>query len=349
MNINELKVSDVTGKPAHFRAAGLGSEQLADNALFGVEMEMENFECPDNVLHALYEAGWAHRDEGSLVNGKELVMFPPSNGKKAVGVIDKFFNAGLRYTASDRTSVHVHVDMSRDVTVGNLRATLALVYALEVAIYRFSDENRKWGSYSCPLSDMNSDRFTGIFMADTRDSLARALRGNQHEDKYYGCNAVSLFAHSTLEFRYFPCVKDKEKLMQFVNLCLELRAAGIAAGDVRKMCAALRKPAAVAETVAAVLPMSAPHLLPYLDVEEVSRRVHEVMAAVAGSGVADAEPEGKVGPALLRYREARARRAAPVEVVQAVMPEPPRRMEGVADDLYQRLRNMQDAMNPFGQ
>jgi hypothetical protein len=119
VNINHLPLSDVLeGKRARYAAVPGDSKKLArSDILCGIEIELEDFRRPPGGL-AMIDGWWDEHVEGSLQNGKEFVLDPPRNGKELDTGIDKFFDAGFRYTGGERTSVHIHTNMLDGTTVG---------------------------------------------------------------------------------------------------------------------------------------------------------------------------------------------------------------------------------------
>lgn len=285
MNLNKLSVVEISMRPKFERSERATKLLTYNNVLAGVEIELENLADPKGSLYMVQQAGWREMPEGSLVNGHEFAMYPPRNGMELRRTIDKFFNAGFEWTTGERTSIHIHVDMLDGTTIGQMRAIVALTYALEPAIYRVADENRKWASYSCPLSDMTPERMAAFFSTTSAGSLQRAMKGVCHEDKYFGCNLVSVRKHGTLEFRYFPCTTYKTTLMKWLNICIELKIAGSLFNNIQEMERGLNSEHALLQFMKDNMPVAAEALAPYIDAAEAVQRIREV-AAIAADEVA---------------------------------------------------------------
>lgn len=338
MELNDLPLAEATGQRANYAITrhprGAADPRLSHpDVLFGVEIELERFRDVRDNLDNVLQQGWVEHQEGSLVQGREFVMHPPRNGNAALVAIDTFFGSGFRYEASDRASVHIHVDMTDNTTIGQLRSVLALVYMLEGPIYRLADENRKWGSYSCPLTDMGPDRFLGLFAGKTKGEVAKAFAGNYHEEKYYGCNTVSLRKHGTLEFRYFPCTTDKDTLMLWVNLCLELKKAGMTFADPSKLYEEVNNEEKLVEFLKKYMPLSGPALLPYLDAADSHERILSVHAVSNDKNVTKVPRVGENrSPAIKRFLDAKRGIKKAPEPVAEEMP---------IGDLYDILQRQQ--------
>lgn len=287
MNINPLVLAlDVLGKRQRYLPKPGESKNLAESGvLCGIEIELEEFRGNNDKVAGL-EGWWDEHAEGSLVQGREFVLFPPRNGAELDKGVDKFFDAGFRYTGGERTSVHIHVDMLDGTTVGQFRAMFALTYLIEGAIYRVADENRKWGGYSSPLIDMGPERLNKILNGKTNGVFHAGLVGKVHEDKYYGFNAVSLTKHGTLEFRYFPCTDDKRVMYQWVNLCLEIKKAASKFEDASALLAELSNEGDLVRFIERHMPMSAREVLGYLDRPDAIERVRILKALLADDDAA---------------------------------------------------------------
>lgn len=285
--IEKSTIALALGKLPRYKAdvnAAADNDRFAvADLLTGVEIELEDWQEDGNNGDVDLSNYWTEHEEGSLRNGREFVLHPPRNGGKLATAIDQFFACGARWNPSERASVHVHLDMLNGATVAGFRAMFMLFYALEGAIYRVADENRKWASYSCPLIDMRADRLSAILAATTHAGFKRGLVGDYHEEKYYGFNSVSLSKHGTIELRYFPCTTNKATLLSWINLCQELYSAAIEL-DVPTLAQRIRD-LGVEQFIRTHLPRSADDLLAYVDAQEVTQRVAECLAIYSDANV----------------------------------------------------------------
>lgn len=245
----------------------------------GLEIETENFLNVGRATEELRQ-DWCTHVDMSLQDGTEWVTRIPVAGNTLSRAIDSFFAKPRNYTISERTSVHIHINMSDDITVDLFRSMLALVYIVEPAIFRIADENRKWCSYSCPLTDMSQARFTAMFTEQSMERLGAAFAGVKHEDKYYGFNAVSLRKHGTAEFRYFPCTQDKNQLESWIKLVMELKKAAIAYPDPAALLDLLQTADGISAFVRHAMPCSAEAILMYLDRDDAVERAVYLSALI---------------------------------------------------------------------
>lgn len=286
-NINKTVLAEVLGKRQQYVAQpGLSVKLAKSDVLCGIEIELEEFRHAGGGLAKL-DGWWDEHVEGSLVQGREFVLFPPRNGAQLDKGIDLFFDQGFRYTGGERTSVHIHVDMLDGTTVGQFRAMFALTYLLEGAVYRIADENRKWGGYSSPLIDMGPARLNKILNGKTNGVLHAGLVGSTHEDKYYGFNSVSLTKHGTLEFRYFPCTDDKQVMYQWLNLVLEIKIAASKFADATELLEKVKTQDDLLRFVREYLPRSADAIIGYMDRPDAVERGRILTAILGDEGAAE--------------------------------------------------------------
>lgn len=316
------------------------SKYLAvSDTLCGVEIELENFRGDANVLYGV----WDEHQEGSLVNGREFVMHPPRNGADVDAALDLFFDQKFRYTGGERTSVHIHVDVMDGTTIAQLRSMTALTYLIEGAIYRIADENRKWGGYSCPLTDMHPKRLDNVFNSKTVAHFTAGCTGNHHEDKYYGFNLVSVTKHGTVEFRYFPCTDDKATLVQWLNLCLEIKKAGVQFDDPQKVVDQFQTQDSAVAFIRKYLPASADAILMYLNLPDTVDRSKLLDVTIKEQEKeAPRNRNGGVNPLALRFinkrRMERGLDRLPGPEYAAVNPMPPP---------AKRIKNVKKAYNLY--
>lgn len=295
--LNDTLLTDLVAPAGRYKAVAAASPLLAENGLVGVEIELEEFRGDADRTRPL----WTLHDDGSLVNGMEFVLHPPLNGVKLIEGIDRFFDAKFQYTGGERTSVHIHVDMTNGVKVGQFRSLFALTFLLEGAIYRIADEHRKWAGYSSPIIDMSPQRMNRLLAGNTAAQFSAGVTGQIHQDKYYGFNSVSLKKHGTLEFRYFPCTDDKKVMMQWINLVLELKAVALQYNDPDDLLKQFTDDAAVVKWIKKNMPMSADAILQYLDRIDLLDRKRLVLAVMHDKNAAQYRvPEPQISKSLKR-------------------------------------------------
>ena len=287
MQLNYMSIKDALGKRQMNTPEQPAPSPLLVNggdAFVGIEIALEDWKCNVGGWDERIAAYWVEHEEGSLRNGREFVLSPPRKASSIIDALDNFFGLGARWNPSERASVHVHVDMTNGYTVQQFRTLFVLTYMLEGAIYRVADENRKWASYSCPLSDMRQHRMASILAAPTAAEFKKGLVGAYHEEKYYGFNCVSLTKHGTIEFRYFPCTTDKDTIISWINLCYDLY---YTARDIVSIDALYKtvRDMGVVRFLKQHMPKSAEALLVYLDEEDACKRLANCVAMVNDAGL----------------------------------------------------------------
>lgn len=194
----------------------------------GVEIEFENFSRRQlTALEQETPCFWEIRDDGSLRNGAEAVLTQATMGRQLTAALDQFYNRITQFDTGPRTSIHVHLNMRQDYdSLESLRNLVILYFMYEDAFFRIADENRKWCSYCNPFEDNAPSPLLALFRAQSLDHLIDSINNTAHNtNRYYGLNLYSLARYGTLEFRHFPCVKQKELVVSWIRLLMELKKA----------------------------------------------------------------------------------------------------------------------------
>lgn len=249
--------------------------------LMGIEIETEDFAYANDTAEELAEY-WVTHHDGSLRNGTEWVTKYPFAGKELSAAIDAFFGKRRAYNMSERTSTHIHINMTdADLTLNQFRSLFCLAFIIDPAVFRIADENRKWCSYCCPLTDMSEERLGTLLSSDKKSRIMTAINGDKNEDKYYGFNVVSLRKHGTLEFRHFSCTQDKAQLETWIKLVQEIKKAGISFDDPKIMLEMMDSPDSLAVLIRARMPESAELVLRYLDRDDAVARAKYLLTVVS--------------------------------------------------------------------
>jgi hypothetical protein len=262
--------------------------------LVGVEIEVEDLQGDPASVMPL----WTVHPDQSLRNGTEFVTAGPVGGKQLTRTLDKFFDAKYRYSMSPRTSVHIHVNASDNMTVDQFRNLFVIMYLVEPAVFRWADENRKWCGYCAPLTDLDPNRIVTILNENRNDQrLIQAIRGGNNQDRYYGLNVAAYHKHGTAEFRYFPCTENKQDLVDWIKFVLYVKAAAMTYEEPADLLNRLSSREAVRAWIEQKFPDTAGPLINNLDFDDCLGRVREL------TGMLGVLPEHvRAGEAYKTYR-----------------------------------------------
>jgi hypothetical protein len=186
---------------------------------FGIEIEVEN------VPATLDTELWTTKEDGSLRNnGQEFV----SNYGTTVGHFDALFdqlethvshhrtrNKNLKlFDFSERTSVHVHLDITRftDEMVENL---LVLYTLYEEQLFKLVQENRRHNIFCIPLRECNIPDGFGDH-GSIWYTIDRFV-------KYSAINLACAKKFGTVEFRHHHGCMDRNTLRNWVMTLALLR------------------------------------------------------------------------------------------------------------------------------
>lgn len=187
---------------------------------FGIEIEVEN--VPDNMESDL----WSTKEDGSLRNnGQEFV----SNYGVTVGHFDDLFDElehhvsinreamknPLLFDFSERTSVHIHLDITRftDDMVENL---LVLYTLYEDQLFKLVAENRRHNVFCIPLRESNVMEVVNNPVDSIWYTIDRFV-------KYSAINLACAKKFGTVEFRHHQGSMDRNDLHQWVMILSLLR------------------------------------------------------------------------------------------------------------------------------
>lgn len=190
--------------------------------LFGIELEIENLPRFSDG-ERWDDPDWDIKTDGSLRNnGYEFVSSPlplkhvHTALKRA---IDKIKPTKESY--SERTSVHVHVNM-RGTTVDNVKSFCLLYLAVENLLFHYVNPERQKNIFCVPLSSFDSSNsFFGLFDK-------QVFRLSNAWSKYSALNLLPLSSFGTLEFRHMQGTDDVEYINQWVEFINCLREACVA-------------------------------------------------------------------------------------------------------------------------
>lgn len=181
--------------------------------VMGIELEVENLQD-----YSVLIPGWTTHSDGSLRNGVEFV----SNALCAAALdeaITNFYQSGIHFDSNERTSTHIHLNMT-DTTVEVLQNVILIMYGIEEALFSMLGGGRKYAGYSMPLSEMPATRLAKL-LGNHRD-LVQTINCSRNVDRYYGLN-TNVTKHGTVEFRYFTGGPTEQQLRKWIDLVVSVK------------------------------------------------------------------------------------------------------------------------------
>lgn len=167
---------------------------------FGVEIEIEG------DVHRILETDtriprtWVPVGDGSLRRGIEFISNEPVSKKSLDKHLKTLYNtieaSGLRYTTSDRTGIHLHMNVL-DLTPLQLINLLTYYYIFEEVICDLQTENRK-GNHFCFRA---VDSYSILQQIETALDMNDIHVLSTDHIRYSALNLTSLFRHGSVEFR----------------------------------------------------------------------------------------------------------------------------------------------------
>lgn len=186
------------------------------NRAVGIEVELEGAGMLESTRL------WNCISDGSLRNdGRELVTKLPLAGmdlQLALDELDPLLRtAGV--VASERTSIHVHVDV-RDLTTEQVGNVLATYIACEAALYNFGGKNRYDNIY-CPGVSAAQEQMSVMRKVMSSDQYVFA-HGIHDWCKYTGINLRSICERGSIEFRGHEGTLDVARIEKWIKVLQQM-------------------------------------------------------------------------------------------------------------------------------
>lgn len=210
--IRELLALRAVVPQVYAKAAAV--EHADPNLLYGVELEIENVDYPDDFVTGI--GSITHVEDGSLRNqGREFITVP-MNFTSLHHALTLFFNKAKLNDRnySDRTSVHVHCNV-QDLTVEQLVSVLLLYQVYEGLFYSFVGHDRDKNIFCVPWAETN---LTFNILCNLNSANSSKILGLKAWQKYTGVNLLPIFTQGTIEFRQMPGTCDLPHISNWLNL-----------------------------------------------------------------------------------------------------------------------------------
>lgn len=193
----------------------------------GVEIELEHFVARRHTVDLKY---WDLKDDGSLRNsGVEFVFKSPLAGADIVNALDEFSSFINKRTvvASERCSVHVHVDV-RDMSSIELMKFIALSVMYENVLFNLGGRHRKKNPFCLPVGEnINSMYILADLMAYSELNIEeyedRLRYSIDDTTRYSSFNLQSLARFGTIEFRMHEGTIDTSRMLTWINTLLSIK------------------------------------------------------------------------------------------------------------------------------
>jgi len=199
---------------------------LVSNTLVGVEIELENVKGFDTENSQLRDYWNVVRDGSLRDNGLEFVLSRPFAGEDLISALNTFDNIisqnGKKLRTTDRTSVHIHIDV-RDMTYAQLLRFISLYTTFEEPLFKVADTgNRKSGIFSTSLD--NAEGYLSLLGNEGINPSSSSARAKMMNfSKYSACNIGAVQKYGSLEFRGHEGTYDTQRILKWINILLSLR------------------------------------------------------------------------------------------------------------------------------
>lgn len=194
-------------------------EMVRPRLKVGIEVEVE--QVRDRLLPNVANAVWGVREDGSLRNGGVEFVSIPICDQQIPWSIHYLFDQYLPKQAdfSDRTSIHVHVNV-RSWSCGDVLNLMLLYIVFEKLLYRFAGPHRYKNIFCVPIQETKLPIVLSNYLANGAfDDLL------MHWAKYSGLNLVPIKKMGTVEYRQMLGHRDSDYLLNWINILQQMHKA----------------------------------------------------------------------------------------------------------------------------
>ena len=223
-NVKDSKLGDVFGKEEDI-ISRVPSDQLVSNSLVGLEIEAINI--PNQMWDINYFKWWKVVEDGSVRGGAEYVLKQPLSGLDLISAIEevneKLKNNRIRFDY--QTSLHVHID-SRDINLTQFQNIVCLYTLFEPLLFTVCGESRKDNIFCLSVGHAPTnfiDTIKGIQNTFSPDDFFSLRQSINSCPRYSALNVSSLNTFGSLEFRGHRGTKEKDAILNWVNILLCLK------------------------------------------------------------------------------------------------------------------------------
>lgn len=217
-----MKIANMVNHPIDSRSY-VSSDLLVSQALVGVEVELEGV---SNEIRGEEFTYWSAVEDGSLRDGGvELKFSHPYSGTDIIDALRELEstirNIKVEPILSERTSVHVHVDV-RDLTFKQFQLFLILYMIFEKTLFKYCGENRKNNIFCLSFEDAQHvissiSQLISEGLSDDPDLFIAYLA---QIPKYSACNLGALREFGSIEFRGHEGEWRYEEILRWINILL---------------------------------------------------------------------------------------------------------------------------------
>jgi len=218
------KLGTAMNKPV-FSMPESSKELVLCEARVGIEIEFEGWNGLNGSTY------WDnHMDESLRNNGQEFTTRGGLVGKDIVLAVDEFLALAHKHKwqeGTPRAGIHIHIDCTDlDISRGELAAFLSSYMLIEHAMFSFAGEWRRSCGFCDALEDSDAD-FNNISRAifDKKGKDLRNVIERESIHKYMAVNLLSLGKFGTVEFRVLPTTFDRQRILDWINIILQLKKA----------------------------------------------------------------------------------------------------------------------------
>lgn len=217
------KLSEITGLEPDFREFESTDRLLLSRCNTGIEIEAENVHHRDSIRRDV--KFWTLKDDGSLRNrGVEFVLTRPLRGADIVHSLEEIEAAIKRYDPeidmSDRTSLHVHLDV-RNYDTQKLLTYIVLNIILEKILFSYAGMDRYYSNFCTPILECKRNSVAIGNIIDSKDFMIHG--GLNSQGRYASINVASVTRHGSIEYRMHKGTYKANEIINWLNILYSIK------------------------------------------------------------------------------------------------------------------------------
>lgn len=231
------KVNEVFGQSCEVRTYKEDQAWVLPSTMIGVEIELERI--GDRFRGYMKSPLWSETEDGSLriiddLPAVEYRFALPLCGvdlTKALNVLKQAIKnfddvRGILPLCSNRTSVHVHIDV-RDMPMDKLYNFVLLYTIFEKPLFHFVAENREDSIFCLPFYKAENSLFEDFSERLFTNDFGKLSSMCGTSYRYNAFNLCSLRKFGSIEFRHLEGTYDVERISTWINIIMQLKKAAM--------------------------------------------------------------------------------------------------------------------------
>lgn len=229
-NRRNLRLSKMLNKPVRPLKYKADHTWVLPEQCIGVEIELEN--VSHESLERWDDLGtprWNYHEDPMLRNsGREFTTSDGLFGQDLLEAVNEFFKFAdhEEWVISDRTGIHIHLDVSDLELCTTFKTFMCLYLIMEKPLFSFVGDDRRNNIHCLPWfkAQGNLEKLARLFNDEISDATFKQEIHSMEMERYSALNLASLEKYCTVEFRHMKTTLSREKIVSWINLIMAIKS-----------------------------------------------------------------------------------------------------------------------------